>query len=80
MKIELVGLCARMVMPFASTSADADIGIGAGGCGAVPYSAENGGPGMMGIPPPMGTCWAWIPSAGIPRIPCRVRAISSGSA
>src|SRR4029450_464055 len=45
MKSELVGLCARIVMPLASTSAD-----GEGGTTGVwpgPNSCENGGAGRM---------------------------------
>ena len=77
MKIELVGLCARIVMPLAKTSAEA-VGAATGtGAAPGPNTFENGGAGIGTID---GGAAGSEPPSGMPRMPDRVVARSSGSA
>ena len=77
MKIELVGLWARIVMPLASTSAEGAGATSGGGAAPGPNTAENGGAGIGAI---AGTAAGAAPPSGMPRMPDRVLASSSGSA
>src|SRR5262244_3696964 len=96
MKMLLVGLCAWIVMPLASTSwltetTVAGCAMGTGGYGAFASgsrpSAGFGGPTLD--PTTVGFCGTLrigaeeigtVPEGGMPRMPWRVLATSSGSA
>ena len=89
-----VALLALTVMPLASTSwlTDCTGGCTGGGngeliCGSRPNSGLSGAPvpdgttlGLAGTPGTSGVAGTCTPSGGIPRMPCRVRATSTGSA
>ena len=77
MKIEFVGLWARIVMPLASTSAVGERTGTGGGVAPGPKTLEKGGAGIGAI---VGAVAATEPPSGMPRMPDSVFAMSSGSA